>query len=130
MPVAARRYLEEAADIQARPVPARLLPGAGGPPLAGQDGAGARAPAVAGLTCWPARRRATDWFCDRVSFRLGYTARRLLALAIGGLGRTDEAAAALLADRERLADRPLCTAWIRSWRTSTGASGEVALLGR
>jgi hypothetical protein len=25
----------------------------------------------------------TDWFCDRVSFRLGYTARRLLALASG-----------------------------------------------
>jgi hypothetical protein len=49
----------------------------------------------------------TDWFCDQVSFRLGFTARRLLALATGGLGRTDEATAALLADRERLAGQPL-----------------------
>src|SRR5208282_3335374 len=50
---------------------------------------------------------STDWFRDRVSFRLGYTARRLLALASGELGRTDEAVAALLADREQLADWPL-----------------------
>ncbi len=49
----------------------------------------------------------TDWFCDRVSFRQGYTARRLLALATGAIGRTDEAVAALLADRERLADLPV-----------------------
>ena len=49
----------------------------------------------------------TDWFCDQVSFRLGYTARRLLALATGGLGRAEEATAALLADRERLAGQPL-----------------------
>jgi hypothetical protein len=49
----------------------------------------------------------TDWFCDRVSFRQGYTARRLLALATGRIGSTDEAVAALLADRERLADLPL-----------------------
>src|SRR3984885_11203864 len=49
----------------------------------------------------------TDWFCDQVSFRLGFTARRLLALATGGLGRIDEATAALLADRERLDSQPL-----------------------
>jgi hypothetical protein len=49
----------------------------------------------------------TDWFRDQVSFRLGYTARRLLALAGGELGRADEAAAALLADREELGDWPL-----------------------
>src|SRR6516162_5334323 len=49
----------------------------------------------------------TDWFCNQVSFRLGYTARRLLALATAGLGRLEEATAALLADRERLADQPL-----------------------
>jgi len=49
----------------------------------------------------------TDWFRDQVSFRLGYTARRLLALASGELGRTDEAVAALLADREQLGDWPL-----------------------
>jgi hypothetical protein len=51
----------------------------------------------------------TDWFRDRVSFRLGYTARRLLALASGELGRADEAAAILRADREHLADCPLDT---------------------
>jgi len=49
----------------------------------------------------------TDWFRDRVSFRLGYTARRLLAMAHGQLGRTEEAATTLLADREQLADQPL-----------------------
>jgi hypothetical protein len=49
----------------------------------------------------------TDWFRDRVSFRLGYTARRLLALASGELGRADEAAATLRTDREHLADCPL-----------------------
>ena len=42
-----------------------------------------------------------------MSFRLGYTARRLLALASGELGRADEAAAALLASREELGDWPL-----------------------
>ena len=42
-----------------------------------------------------------------MSFRLAYTARRLRALAIGGIGHADDAMAALLADRERLADRPL-----------------------
>ncbi len=49
----------------------------------------------------------TDWFRDQVSFRLGYTARRLLALASGELGQADEAAAALLASREELGDWPL-----------------------
>jgi len=49
----------------------------------------------------------SDWFRDQVSFRLCYTARRLLALASGELGRTDEAVAALLADREQLGDWPL-----------------------
>ena len=49
----------------------------------------------------------TDWFRDQVSFRLGYTARRLAALAAAGLGRTEEATTALLADRERLAELPL-----------------------
>jgi len=49
----------------------------------------------------------TDWFRDQVSFRLGYTARRLLALAIGGLGRTDEAMAILRAGRAELSAWPL-----------------------
>jgi hypothetical protein len=50
---------------------------------------------------------ATDWFRDRVSFRLGYTARRLLALACGELGQTDQAVTALQAGREQLTDLPL-----------------------
>ena len=49
----------------------------------------------------------TDWFRDQVSFRLGYTARRLLALASGEVGRADEAAATLLAGREELGEWPL-----------------------
>jgi tetratricopeptide (TPR) repeat protein len=49
----------------------------------------------------------TDWFRDQVSFRLGFTARRLLALASGELGRTDEATAALRAGRAELGERPL-----------------------
>ena len=70
----------------------------------------------------------TDWFCDRVSFRLGYTARRLLALASGALGRTAEAAAALQADREQLSDRPLCIGLDPLVADFDRAIGEVALL--
>jgi tetratricopeptide (TPR) repeat protein len=69
----------------------------------------------------------TDWFRDRVSFRLGYTARRLLALASGGLGRTEEAAAALLADRERLGDWPLDGGLDPLVADFDRALGEVAL---
>jgi len=71
----------------------------------------------------------TDWFGDRVSFRLGYTARRLLALAGGRLGRTSEATASLLADRERLADRPLCVPLDPLVADFDRTLGEVALLG-
>jgi hypothetical protein len=49
----------------------------------------------------------TGWFRDRVSFRLGYTARRLLALARGQLGDIEGAEADLLTDRKRLGDCPL-----------------------
>ena len=70
----------------------------------------------------------TDWFCDQVSFRLGYTARRLLALATGGLGRTEEATAALLADRERLAGLPLDEGLDTLTADFDRALGEVALL--
>ena len=49
----------------------------------------------------------TDWFRDQVSFRLGYTARRLLALADGELGRAEEATAVLRAARDELCDWPL-----------------------
>ena len=49
----------------------------------------------------------TDWFRDQVSFRLGYTARRLAAMARGELGQPGEAAEGLLAARAELADWPL-----------------------
>jgi len=105
-PVAARRHLEEAADTRR----GRFL---------------AASYRVQEDLLWPARTAlvleqpqtvqdllagraaGTDWFRNQVSFRLGYTARRLLALATAGLGRPEEATAALLADRERLADQPL-----------------------
>jgi tetratricopeptide (TPR) repeat protein len=70
----------------------------------------------------------TDWFCDQVSFRLGYTARRLLALAVGGLGRAEEANAALLADRVRLAGQPLDDGLDPLAADFDRALGEVALL--
>jgi len=70
----------------------------------------------------------TGWFCDQVSFRLGYTARRLLALAAGGLGRTEEATAALLADRERLAGHPLDEGLDTLAADFDRALGQVALL--
>jgi tetratricopeptide (TPR) repeat protein len=72
---------------------------------------------------------ATDWFRDRVSFRLGYTARRLLALASGELGRADEAAACLLADRERLGDVPLDAGLDPLAADFDRSLGQVALLG-
>jgi tetratricopeptide (TPR) repeat protein len=71
---------------------------------------------------------STDWFCNQVSFRLGYTARRLLALATAGLGRTEEATAALLADRERLAGQPLDEGLDPLAADFDRALGEVALL--
>ena len=77
---------------------------------------------LAGQAAW------TDWFCDQVSFRLGYTARRLLALAAGGLGRAEEATAALLADRERLAGQPLDDGLDPLAADFDRALGEVALL--
>jgi len=70
----------------------------------------------------------TDWFRDRVSFRLGYTARRLLALASGELGRADEAAAALRTDREQLADCPLDAGLDPLAADLDRSLGELALL--
>ncbi len=71
---------------------------------------------------------STDWFCNHVSFRLGYTARRLLALAAAGLGQTEEATAVLLAERERLADQPLDEGLDTLAADFDRTLGEVALL--
>ena len=104
-PIAARRYLEEAADTRR----SRFLPTS----YRVQEDLIWLAKAALVLRHPQtvlellAGQTETDWFRDQVSFRLGYTARRLLALASGELGRADEAAAALLASREELGDWPL-----------------------
>ena len=128
LPVRARRYLEEAAESRR----GRFLPSSY---RVQEDllwlvraALVLERPAVA-RDLLADEAAPTAWFCDRVSFRLGYTARRLLALASGGLGRTDEAAAALLADRERLGDRPLCAGLDPLVADFDRALGEVALLG-
>ena len=126
-PVAARRHLEEAADTRH----ARFL---------------ATSYRVQEDLLWLARAAlvleqpqtvqdllagqaaATDWFCDQVSFRLGYTARRLLALATGALGRPEEATAALLADREQLGGQPLDPGLDPLAADFDRALGEAALL--
>jgi tetratricopeptide (TPR) repeat protein len=126
-PVPARRYLEEAAESRR----GRFLPAS----YRVQEDLLwlVRAALVlehpqAAVDLLAKEAAATDWFGDRVSFRLGYTARRLLALAGGRLGRTDEAAASLLADRERLADRPLCVPLDPLVADFDRSLGEVALL--
>jgi tetratricopeptide (TPR) repeat protein len=105
-PVAARRHIEEASDTRR----SRFLPAS----YRVQEDLIwlAKTALVLGhprtvLDLLTGQAARTDWFRDRVSFRLGYTARRLLALADGELGRTQEAVTALAADRERLADWPL-----------------------
>ena len=105
-PVAARRHLEEAADTRR----GRYLPAS----YRVQEDLTwlARAALMLGhprtvFDLLDGQAAGTDWFRDRVSFRLAYTARRLRALATGVVGRTDDAMASLLADRERLAGRPL-----------------------
>ena len=105
-PIAARRHLEDGADTRR----SRFLPTS----YRVQEDLIwlAKAALVLGhprtvLDLLAGQTAETDWFRDQVSFRLGYTARRLLALASGELGRADEAAAALLASREELGDWPL-----------------------
>ncbi len=105
-PAAARRHLEEAADIRR----SRFLPTS----YRVQEDLIwlAKAALVLGrprtvLDLLAGQTAQTGWFRDQVSFRLGYTARRLLAMASGELGRTDEAMAALLAGRAELGDWPL-----------------------
>jgi hypothetical protein len=105
-PTAARRHLEEAADTRRD----RFLPTS----YRVQDDVIwlAKAALVLGhprtvLDLLAGQAADTDWFRDQVSFRLGYTARRLLALADGELGRPAEGTAALRAARDELCDWPL-----------------------
>jgi tetratricopeptide (TPR) repeat protein len=105
-PTAARRHLEEAADTRRN----RFLPTS----YRVQDDVIwlAKAALVLGhprtvLDLLAGQAAETDWFRDQVSFRLGYTARRLLALADGELGRPEEGTAALRAARDELCDWPL-----------------------
>lgn len=105
-PTAARRHLEEAADTRRD----RFLPTS----YRVQEDLIwlAKAALVLGhprtvLDLLAGQAAETDWFRDQVSFRLGYTARRLLALADGTLGRADEATAALRAAQDELCDWPL-----------------------
>ena len=105
-PIAARRYLEEAADTRR----SRFLPTSYRVQedliWLAKAALVLRHPQTV-LDLLAGQTAETDWFRDQVSFRLAYTARRLLALASGELGRADEAAAALLASREELGDWPL-----------------------
>ena len=105
-PAAARRHLEEAADTRRD----RFLPTSYR--VADDLIWLAKAALVLGhprtvLDLLAGQAAETDWFRDQVSFRLGYTARRLLALAGGELGRPEEATAALRAARDELCDWPL-----------------------
>ncbi len=105
-PIAARRHLEEAADTRR----SRFLATS----YRVQEDLiwQAKAALVLGhprtvIDLLAGQTAEADWFRDRVSFRLGFTARRLLALATGELGQADEAMAALRADRAELSDWPL-----------------------
>ena len=105
-PIAARRHLEEAADTRR----SRFLPTSYRVQedliWLAKAALVLRHPRTV-LELLAGQTAETDWFRDQVSFRLGYTARRLLALASGELGRAEEAAAVLLASREELGDWPL-----------------------
>ena len=107
-PAAARRYLEEAADTRR----SRFLPTS---TRVQEDliwlakaALVLRHPRTV-LDLLDGQAAETDWFRDQVSFRLTYTARRLLALARADLGGADEAAAGLLTARAELGDWPLDT---------------------
>ena len=126
-PTAARRHLEEAADTRR----SRFLPTS----YRVQEDLVWLAKAAlvlehprTVLDLLAGQTAGTDWFRDQVSFRLGSTARRLLALASGELGRTDEAVAALLADREQLGDWPLDAGLDPLAADLDRSLGELALL--
>ncbi len=105
-PAAARRHLEEAADIRR----SRFLPSS----YRVQEDLVwlAKTALVLGnprtvLDLLDGQAAQTDWFRDQVSFRLGYTARRLAAMASGELGRVGEAEEGLRAARAELGGWPL-----------------------
>ena len=105
-PTAARRYLEEAADIRR----SRFLPTSNRVQedliWLAKTALVLRHPRTV-IDLLDGQAAETDWFRDQVSFRLGYTARRLLAVARADLGRAEEAAAGLLEARAELGDWPL-----------------------
>ena len=126
-PAAGRRHLEEAADIRRD----RFLPTS----YRVQEDLIwlAKAALVLGhprtvLDLLDGQAAATDWFRDQVSFRLGYTARRLVALASGELGQAGEAAAALRAGREELSGCPLDAGLDPLAADFDRSLGELALL--
>jgi hypothetical protein len=125
-PVAARRHLEEAADVRRRRFLAASYRIQEDLLWLARTALVLEQPQTV-LDLLTGQAAQTDWFCDQVSFRLGYTARRLLALAAGELGRTEEATAALLADRERLAAQPLDEGLDPLAADLERALGEVAL---
>ena len=105
-PAAARRYLEEAADTRR----SRFLPTSNRVQedliWLAKTALVLRHPRTV-IDLLDGQAAETDWFRDQVSFRLGYTARRLLAVARADLGRAEEAAAGLLKARAELGDWPL-----------------------
>ncbi len=105
-PTAARRYLEEAADIRRGwflPTSYRIQEDL---IWLAKAALVLRHPRTV-LDLLDGQAAETDWFRDQVSFRLGYTARRLLALARADLGRAEEAAAGLRTARAEMGDWPL-----------------------
>ena len=127
-PVAARRHLEDAADVRR----SRFLPTSYRVQedliWLAKAALVLRHPRTV-LELLAGQTAETDWFRDQVSFRLGYTARRLLALASGELGQADEAAAALLAHRQELGDWPLDGGLDPLAADFDRSLAEVALLG-
>jgi len=112
-PIAARRHLEEAADTRRSRFLATSYRVQEDLIWLAKAALVLRHPRTV-LELLAGQTAETNWFRDQVSFRLGYTARRLLALASGELalasgelGRADEAAATLLASREELGEWPL-----------------------
>jgi hypothetical protein len=134
-PLAARRHLEEAAGVRA----GLFLPSSY---RVWEDRVWLAKAALALRRPHDATAllaRDTEWFTERTSFRLGHTARRLLAVAAAAAGDTEAAASALAADATRLRelalapDDPLIADFERSagevYLMSGDAGQAVAVLG-